>query len=493
MTAALALEADDPRDWWPADQGAPPLFATRRNPRLVSAGAEIALVSSSLGAPFLPWQRYTADVASERRPDGSLEYQVVLVSVPRQTGKTTLIRAVGTHRCLVCGRDVFYTAQTGKDARARWTDLVKALRASPAYAPRVQVALRAGAENVTFPNGAAFHAFAPTPESLHGYTPNTVVLDEAFKHSAATGELLMGAITPAQFTIPDRQLWIVSTAGTAESTFLHDWLDLGMTSPPRVATFLWGAREDQDPWSLEDIAAFHPGVGFQLGGKTITAHDVLDAAEHNTRAEYQRAYANRRTRTTADLIPADLWADLSWVSLGLVDELAPTPPATGLHLVYDVAQDRQSAGVVAAWRTTTGVRIKTVKHAPGTAWLAQAVEDLWRTLSPVKVRATGSGPVRAVTEQLAGVVPVDVLTETDWATASTRFLSMTEDRHLDHDGERALADSISGLVTRPDGIIHRRACLGDSSLGIAAAVATWSAATTTPDAGPLFQFGEDPQ
>lgn len=490
---ADALEdLEDPRAWWPKDQGAPPLFATRRNPLLVSAGAEIALVSNSLGAPLLPWQRYTADVASERRPDGSLEYQVVLVSVPRQTGKTTLIRAVGVHRCLVCGRDVFYTAQTGKDARARWTDLVKALRASPAYAPRVQVALRAGAENVTFPNGAAFHAFAPTPESLHGYTPNTVVLDEAFKHSAATGELLMGAITPAQFTIQDRQLWIVSTAGTAESTFFHDWLALGMSSPPRVATFLWGARDDQDPWNLDDIAAFHPGVGYVLNGKLVTPSDVLEAAEHNTRAEYQRAYANRRTRTSADLIPADLWADLSWASLG-VD---PSPPveAGRLHLVYDVAQDRQSAGIMVAWRTSgTHVRLKTVKHAPGTAWLAQAVEELWRTLAPGKVRAAGNGPVRAVTEQLAGVVPVDVLTETEFGTASTRFLSLVDDRHLDHDGERALADSISGLVTRPDGTIHRRACLGDASLGISTAIAAWSAATTTVDAGPLFQFGKDPE
>jgi hypothetical protein len=459
----------------------------------------VALIAASLGTPLLPWQRYTADVATERRPDGSYEYQVVLVSVPRQTGKTTLIRAVGVHRCQVCGRDVFYTAQTGKDARERWTDLVKALRTNPAYASRVQVALRAGAENVVFPTGAGFHAFAPTAESLHGYTPPTVMLDEAFKHTAAQGELLMGAITPAQFTIQDRQLWIVSTAGTAESTFLHDWLDLGMSGAPRVATFLWGAGEHQDPWDPDDIRRFHPGVGFVLNGKTITAQDVLEAADHNTRAEYQRAYANRRTRTSADLIPADVWASMSWQVL----DLAPAPPTAAgrLHLVYDVAHDRQSAGIVAAWSladdTTTDrlVRLKVVRHGPGTSWLADAVLKLWVDLKPGKVRAAANGPVVEVTQQLRGHVPVEVLTDAEFATATGRFLSMVDDRALDHDGTRQLADGIAGLVTRAaitDGIaFSRRASAGDTSLGVAAAVAAWSAATTPLASGELFRFGKD--
>jgi hypothetical protein len=394
----------------------------------------VDVVAASLGTPLIPWQRYVADVANERHPDGSYRYPVVLVSVPRQTGKTTLIRANGVHTCLVCGRDVFYTAQTGKDARARWMDLVKVLRLNPAYASRVKVALRAGAENVAFPNGAAFHAFAPTAESLHGYTPHKVKLDEAFKHTKQAGELLMGAIEPAQFTIVDRQLWIVSTAGTAESDFLHDWLDLGMTGAPGVACFVWAARQDQDPYSLTDIPLFHPGVGFQLGDKVIGAHDVLTAADKTTRAEYLRAYANRRAR------------------------------------------------------------IKVAYHAPGTSWLAPKVLELWQQLRPRKVRAAGNGPVIETTQQLAGRVPVDVLTEHEFATATGRFLSMVDDRLLDHDGTRELAEGVSGLVTRAaitDGIaFSRRNSMGDTSLGVAAAVGVWSAVTAPLDPGTLYTLGD---
>jgi hypothetical protein len=488
----LAQLAQDPASWWPADAGAPPLYATPRNPAAYSDGPQVALVARTLGTPFIPWQDHVAQVANERTPEGGYVYPVVLVSVPRQTGKTTLLRANGTHRCLVCGRDVFYTAQKGKDARERWLDLVKVLRNSPTYASRVQVALRAGAETVTFPSGAGFRAFAPTPESLHGYTPPTVMLDEVFAYSAQVGELLMGAIGPAQVTIVDRQLWLVSTAGTADSTFLHDWLDLGMTGAPGVATFLWGARDDQDPYDVRDIERFHPGVGFPLNGKVLTAHDVLRNADLVTRAEYLRAFANRRTRTSSDLIPADKWAALSWQQL----ELAPeAPPGNELHLVYDVAHDRQSAGIVAVWAPEPGrARIKVVKYAPGTAWLAPAVRELWHQLRPHRLLAAGNGPVVEITQQLQ--LGVQVLTEQQYATATGRFLSMVDDQLLDHDGTPQLADSIAGLVTRAaitDGVaFSRRASTGDTSLGIGAAIGSWSAVTQPPSTGPLFSFGATP-
>jgi hypothetical protein len=499
VTQLLELAAA-PASWWPTDQGAAPIYATPRTPGLYSDGPGVRVIARSLGTPLIPWQDHVAVVANERNPDGSYHYPVVVVSVPRQTGKTTLIRANGVHRCTVCGQDVYYTAQTGKDARARWMDMVKAMRASELWASKISVALRAGAESVAFPNLAEFHAFAPTATSLHGSTPATVKLDEAFAHSPQVGELLMGAIEPAQFTIHERQLWIVSTAGTAESTFLHDWIDVGMGGAPGVATFLWGARPDQNPYDLGDIARFHPGVGYVLNGKLLTPQDVLGASERTTRAEYERAYANRRTRTSRDLIPADLWAALSWAEQGLEDVRPPTE-AGKLHLVYDVAHDRSAAGVMVAWRTdpdSPHVRLKTVFHAAGVSWLPAKVLELRDQLAPAKVRAAGNGPVREVTEQLAGRCAVDVLTEEEYGTACGRFLTLVglnseEPAQLDHDGQRVLAESVSGLVPRTSGTdgvaFSRKQSMGDTSLGVAAAIAAWSAAISPWDQGPLWSMG----
>lgn len=417
----------------------------------------------------------------ERRPDGSFEYEIVVITVPRQTGKTTLIRAVCTKRAMA-GRSCLYTAQTGKDARARWMDLVKLLDENPMFAGRYNTALRGGSEHITFkPAGGIFQVFAPTPKALHGSTPATVVIDEAFAQTALSGELLMGAIGPAQQTIRERQIVIVSTAGTAESTFLHDWVDRARDGMPRVALLDWGARDDQDPYDLDDIAAFHPGVGFQLNEKVLAAADVLAEADKHSRAEYERAFANRRTLTANNLIPPDVWRELG---------IDPPPEGPGLerpaetrriHLAYDVAADRRSAAILAAWPAGDRVAVKPVRLEQGTAWLADAVADLVREWRPASVKAVGNGPVLDVTKQLVDRgVEIDVLTERDFATASSWWLTAIDDRGLVHDKQLQLEQSVTGLAVRGavvDGVaFSRRHSVGDSAPAIAAVVAAWSAA-----------------
>lgn len=454
--------------WWPTSDGAPPRYATRRNPSLTSDGAQVEVIARALGTPLLPWQSYVADVAGERRPDGSYEHQVVIVTVPRQSGKTTLIRALGAKRALT-GRDFFYTAQTGKDARARWEDLVKALRLSPAFRDRIDVKLRGGSEHVLFPGGGRFQAFAPTAESLHGYTPPGVCLDEAFAHSADSGNLLMGAIEPAQQTVVDRQLWIISTMGTAESVFLHDWIDRARGGMARVALFDWGASDEHDPFSLDDIAAFHPTVGQTINGKTMTAADILSAADKLPAAEYVRAYANRSTLTTSNLIPPDRWRAL------LDDQLLPPADPRDVLLAYDVDEHNQGAAIVGIWtdQATGKPAAKVIEYREGSAsWLADAIDDLagrWRTGPPI---AVGNGPVLDVTAQLrARGLTVDELSEREFAAATTGLLALVDDQQLLHDGGERLAASVTGLTTRAavvDGVaFSRRHSAGSSAAAIA--------------------------
>lgn len=445
------------------------------------------MIARTLGTPLIPWQQHVVDVASERRPDGSYEYPVVVVSVPRQTGKTTLIRAVGTYRALVNRRDVYYTAQTGKDARERWDDLVKIVQVTPAFRNHYRLMRRGGSERIVFDELAGFHVFAPTAESLHGYTPPTVFIDEAFSLSGAAGELLMGAIGPAQLTIRDRQLWIVSTAGTAESTFLHDWIDRAVEGTPRVAGFVWGARDDQDPYNADDIAAFHPGIGFELNHKVLTPADVLEQADRNGRAEYERAYANRRTITTAHLIPADTWR-------ALADPHLAQPAHDELVLAYEVAHDRQSSAIVAGWLSGDRPAAKIVQAGPGVGWLADAVDALDKAWRPRELVAVDNGPALEVTEELRRRgVTIRAMGEREFATATGAFLTRVDEATLTHDGDALLEESVTGLVTRPavsDGVaFSRRHSTGDSSPGIAAAIALDVAAETDRATVPVFDFG----
>jgi hypothetical protein len=121
---AMALETEH--------KMATPKYATRRDPSAPTDGARIARIAQAIGKPFMPWQRLVVDVATEREDSGAYRYEIVMVTVPRQSGKTTLVGPVQLDRVIMNSSiKAFYTAQTGKDARSRFNDLVKLVQASP--------------------------------------------------------------------------------------------------------------------------------------------------------------------------------------------------------------------------------------------------------------------------------------------------------------------------------------------------------------------------
>src|SRR5690606_39389707 len=87
----------------PEDLRRPPRFATRRNPELRTRGGKVAVIAAEMGRALMPHQQYIADVATELNPEGSrlrYRYQLVVISLPRQTGKTTLMRPIFLERAL---------------------------------------------------------------------------------------------------------------------------------------------------------------------------------------------------------------------------------------------------------------------------------------------------------------------------------------------------------------------------------------------------------
>ena len=106
-------------------------YATARNVSRPTFGNRVAHIAAEvMGTPLMPWQRQVADVAMELSLDtpGEWQYQMVVVSVPRQSGKTALMRAVAADRLLAYrGHQIQMTAQTGKDARKRWDQICDAL------------------------------------------------------------------------------------------------------------------------------------------------------------------------------------------------------------------------------------------------------------------------------------------------------------------------------------------------------------------------------
>ena len=196
---ASGLAAGD-RALWDAMGAAVPVCSPMPSPGAPNELAAVEVVCRAVGTPLLPWQRWAVRVITEKRLDDPRRYRYpdFTVTVERQSGKTTVVRGILLTRAMIYRhRSAFYTAQTGKDATERWSDLVQRVEHSPLKSG-VRVRKAIGTQRLVVVNTESrISPFAPTSESLHGYTPHDVVVDELFSFDDAQGNDLQGAIKPA--------------------------------------------------------------------------------------------------------------------------------------------------------------------------------------------------------------------------------------------------------------------------------------------------------
>lgn len=454
-----------------------PRFATRPRPDRPTYGPAIAATGVALGTPLLPWQRYVAQVATELTGDTVHgvpvpAYRTVIVTVPRQSGKTTLLLASFVQRCLgwPTRQQVIYAAQTRAAAREKWSEQVQLLRRSP-LAQRTPFTTRAanGSESVTFANGSRWGLIANTERAGHGLSAVTqACLDEAF---ALTDDRLEQALRPAMQTRPDAQLWIVSTAGTASSTFLRARIEQGRVAAERdpgtgVAYFEWSAPDDADPNDPDVWAACMPALG--LTGTTL---DTLRADHAGMPlGEWRRAYLNQWTESVDQVIPPAVWAAAHGTD----------PIAGPIVLAVDLAPDRDHASIIAAGPTAAGrVAVQVIDHAPGVDWLLPALTAATHELRPMALALDAAGPARSYLDQYRHTLPVPVLpvSSADLAAAAGRFVDEVTAGQVVHRHDPPLDRAVQAAARRPTGDAWtwtRRRSSGDVTALVAATVAVWT-------------------
>ena len=162
-------------------ESCPPKFATRRRPERATFGGRLAKVAEKLGQPFMPWQRLVADVGCELDPvTGLPAYREVFVTIPRQSGKTTLFLSWQIDRSLNWGRPQrsVFTAQTGKDARDKWIDELFPLIRHSELSPLVkQINQGMGNESITWKTGSGIRLASTSATSGHSKTLDQAVLE----------------------------------------------------------------------------------------------------------------------------------------------------------------------------------------------------------------------------------------------------------------------------------------------------------------------------
>lgn len=392
----------------------------------------------------MPWQRQVLEVSLELMPGRTrrLAYRQVILTVPRQSGKTQLLLILILLRALGIPRqNIKYTAQTGGDARDKWMDDWLPVLEQSDFSSQFHARKTNGHEGLLFRNGSRQGLVATTKKSGHGGVLDLGILDEAFAHPDPR---LEQALSPGMNTRKSPQLWVVSTAGTPDdSPYLWSKVSQGREMVEAgvqegTAYFEWSASEDADPGDEDVWWSCMPALGHTTPIDAIRAEYAKLPL-----SEFRRAYLNQWVSALSDpVIPLEEWNRLTDQHSSMVDPVS---------LAFDVTPDRARGSIAAAGFRRDGlVHIEIVDQRSGTDWVPGRLAELVRAHDPLGVFCDPGSPAASLLPglQLLGVEPVG-LSSREHAQACGNLFDLVKQRQLRHLGTMELVTALDGAAKRP--------------------------------------------
>lgn len=473
-----------------------PRWETPRSPERETFGHQIAKVAARLGQPFMPWQEQVALVGGEIDPDtGVPAYREVVITVPRQSGKTTLVlswevqRAVGWRH--LGPQRIAYSAQTGNDARKKLIrDQVPILTPHKKALGIRRVLKGMGNESVEWLNGSQIVLLASSEDSGHGPTVDLGIKDELF---ADVDDRRDQALVPAMATKPAAQIITASTMGTEESVPLNQAVERGRVMAEAgirsgTAYFEWSADEDSDPDDEDVWWGCMPALGFTQGVAAIR-----HARQTLALAEFRRAFLNIRDgRRQPPVIDAAAWAACAVPS--------SSRPSEPLALAFDVTPDRSWSAVGIAGAHPAGTQGEVADHRPGTGWVVDRLVELRDRYRPALIVYDATGPAAALADKAeqAGLELRPVSTREhqaacgslyDAVTGTPEFEGGPVTRTFAHIGQPELNAAVDGATKRMVGdawLWNRKSSSIDICPLVAVTLAVWAHSQAPAPASSLW-------
>lgn len=419
--------------------------------------------------PLMPWQQMVADVGGEIDPEtGIPAYREVVVTVPRQNGKTTLVlgwecqRAVGWEH--LGPQRISYSAQTGADARKKLVQDQKPILEPHKRALGIKRFYEAiGAEGVVWHNGSRLVLLNNTEAAGHGASVDLGVKDEMF---ADYDDRRDQALIPAMATKAFGQVLTCSTMGTEDSIPWNALVDRGrlaVDSGARtgVAYFEWSATDDDDPDDPETWWGCMPALGH-----TITIPVVAHARSTMKDGEFRRAFLNRKTKADDRMLPVAEWNAIC--SPNVAPEGRPT-------FSLDVNPERSAGSIAAA---SVGVA-ELVEYRLTTSWLVpRAVELSAKWGQPTWV-VDSTGPAASfIPDMERAGLQVHPATPKELIAACGQFFDGVIERRLRLRQHQRFDEAAAGAAKRSIGDAWawtRKSAAADICPLVAATLALWGA------------------
>lgn len=471
---------------------------TQRNSERRTDGPIVAEFAKLLGTPLLPWQQLVADVAGEIDPvTGTYYYDTVILSTPRQCGKSTLVDAVDT-RNSQWGPDryIYYLAQTGKDTGDHFKKYLKTIQASPLADITARPYMGAGDLRQPFVNGSVIMPKSVTKVAGHGVQGDKITLDEAFSLSEETGNTILDGFMPTMATRlkatgVQPQLWITSTEGTADSTFFNRKLDecrAGEQSR-RTCWFDFGLPSGEDPEDLGVIMRYHPAAGLLWDKSQL--RDFREQFKGNP-AGWARAFGNRRDDGITDrAIDETTWNATATMPVTPA-ELGDRPVVFGIAVDVDATHTSISAGIVNDDGTIT---TQLLRILDGTGYAPAEITRLCETYhAPAVIDERGtaadlSDRLHNLTDRNGDpVIEFVDMDAADFLTTGQSYVSGLNNGTIKHAADPDLDASAANSARKWAGDawrLSRRGSTGLTSPLESCMLAAWGAVHRPEDSGPL--------
>lgn len=458
-----------------------PRFGTPRNFDRETLGHEVGEVARRLRKPLMPWQQHVCDVALEIDPEtGELFYEEVIITVPRQSGKTTLILALMIWRCVMMARRlddmqvVTYLAQSGKMARRKLErEFIPKLRKAfgfqevPAKTRPVKhtdwkPSLNNNGEHIEFGTGSFLQIEAPTATGSHGDVLDMPVVDEAF---ARQDDLVEQAVDAATVTRRSPQTFVVSTAGNKLSIWLWRKVLAGRKAienkvVSRTAYFEWSLPDDADYADPAVWAKYLPALGHTITVRRLQSRLAKARSNPDETDEegyepglpgWLRGYMNRwMDPPQLDSVGRSPEIDpVVWMASPLKDD---SSSIVGQCVIgVGISKGGVSGSFVVAGRRADGLAHVETLVRDGELWrfearLREFVED-WKPAAVAWHNSVATRAFAPVINRSAGLHPdckPVPLNSMEWKAACAAFVRTVNEHGLRHLGDLLLEDACAG-------------------------------------------------
>lgn len=424
-----------------------------------SAGREAVELAAIAGLHLYEWQQWVLEESMAERANGKWAATEVVLNVPRQNGKGSVIEARQIAGLFLLGEaDLVHSAHEYKTCADHFRRITTLIEGCAELDRRVAKVRRgSGEQAVELKSGARLRFVARSAGSGRGFTGDSIYLDEAY---ALTFDMMAAMkFTQSASRTGNRQAWYTSSQAMPTSDVLHSVRRRAMNGDsPRMFFAEWGADADCDIRDRDVWYATNPTLGLRIDEETV-AEELAGFADRPELFARERLGIPDGEDGAAGVVPIELWNSL----------VAPYEMAGSARLALDVSADLRWSSIAAVQDDAEGIaHLEVIDRREGTEWLAgRAIELCRRFQVPISVPMNGPAVAQVPLLRAGGVDVVEV-GATDVMRAAAGFVDACANKRLRHLGSESMRNAITGAAVKTVGDLTQ-----------------WGRATSTSDITPL--------